>query len=214
LEEGIGLAFLWRVADRGDIGIRRRKLLTKRKVPNQSRAVNSSGLKQKIDQTFQIRYDPKSVVSVFAPADFITHGRTISVIVAMMSGLQQFIRSRRFCAVVAICLAYTLTIQALMGGVGVGMSAFASTGEAGFLICNHSPAPSGDPQKPSPLPQCPFCLLSAQTAGHLGLAGEAPTLPLYARSPIGAMLDHIGDELFVPLFRRTVDPRGPPSFFV
>jgi hypothetical protein len=40
-------------------------------------------------------------------------------------------------------------------------------------------------------------------------------LPAYAGSQVAAVLDHTGEEEFVPLFRRTVgDPRGPPSFFV
>jgi hypothetical protein len=132
-----------------------------------------------------------------------------------MLGLRQFIRSRRSGAAVAVCVAYALAIQALMASVGVGMWPFATTDEAGFVICSHSPAPTGDPQKPSPIPRCPFCFVAAQTAGHLGLVGEAPMLPAYGWSQIAAISDRIGEEMFIPLFRRTVgDARAPPSFFV
>jgi hypothetical protein len=130
-----------------------------------------------------------------------------------MLGLQQFIRSRRLGAVVAVCVAYALAIQALMASVGVGM--LATTDEAGFVICNHSPAPAGDPQKPSPIPHCPFCLVAAQTVGHLGLAREAPAFPAYAGLLITAILDPIGAGAFVfHLHHRHGEPRAPPTFSV
>jgi len=132
-----------------------------------------------------------------------------------MLGLRQFMRSRRSGALLAICVAYSLAIQALMASVGLGMSAFAATDDAGFVICTHVPSPAGDPEKPSPIPQCPFCFIAAQTSGHLALAGEAPALPAYAPVQFAAIPDRISETAFVPQLRRTAgDPRAPPSLSV
>jgi hypothetical protein len=147
-------------------------------------------------------------------ADFSPTGERYLLLLAMMSGLQQFIRSRRSGAVVAICLAYALAIQALVASVGLGMSAFALT-DVRLLFCNHSPAPSGDPQRPSPAPQCPFCFVAAQSAGHIATMGEAPTFPAYAGLSSAAILDPIGAGAFVFQLRHGHgEPRAPPAFSV
>jgi len=99
-----------------------------------------------------------------------------------------------------------------VASVGWGMSAFAATdADVGSTICRHAPAPAGDPQKPSPAPQCPFCFVAAQCAGLVALAGETLAVADYSGVQ-NAVAHRIGDSPSVAQFRRTVgDPRGPPT---
>ena len=46
--------------------------------------------------------------------------------------LRRFGRLGRF---LAVCLAYALAVQSVVASVGTGMSAFATPGQAGFVIC-------------------------------------------------------------------------------
>jgi hypothetical protein len=119
--------------------------------------------------------------------------------------------------VLAVCIAYALAMQALMASVGLGMSAVAAPGQPGFVICHFAstPAPDRDRQRPNPEPQCPFCFVAAQSAGHVALVGEATALPAYTGLFVASLLNPIGAGIFVPQFRRTTgDPRAPPAFSV
>jgi len=105
-----------------------------------------------------------------------------------------------------------------MTSVGLGMSALAAFGPDGSAICSfasrHAPTPTDDRPKPHPAPQCPFCFVAGQSAGHIALLGPAQAPPAYAGLLIGAVADPI-DETFVPPIHRTVgDPRAPPVFSV
>ena len=136
-----------------------------------------------------------------------------------MFGLRQFIRSRRSSRLLALWIAYSLGIQAVMANVGLGMSAFVAPGPDDFVICSHvspgTPAPVGDRQTPSPGRPCPFCFVAAQSAGYIPLVAEAPTFPLHASLPIASVSDRIGEGSFVAHFRRMVGaPRAPPAVSV
>jgi hypothetical protein len=135
-----------------------------------------------------------------------------------MPSLRKFIRSRRPGAVLAVCIAYALAIQALIASVGLGMSALAASGPDGSSICSfaprQAPTPTDKRQKPHSAPQCPFCFVAGQSVGHIALLGPAQGPPAYAGLLIGAVSDGI-DETFVPPFHRTLgDPRAPPVFSV
>ncbi len=116
----------------------------------------------------------------------------------------------------AVYIAYSLAIQAMMASVGLGMSAGAAPDLAGFAICSfaHRTAPApGDRQTPAP--QCPFCFVAAQSAGHVATAGEVPAIPAYAGILIATISRRIGAEPFVPQFRhRHGEPRAPPAVSV
>jgi hypothetical protein len=140
----------------------------------------------------------------------------MSELIAMFR-LRQFIRSRRSSRVLALWIAYSLAIQALMASVGLGMSAFAAPAPDVVVICSHGSAktPADNRQNPCSAPFCPFCFVAAQSAGYLPLVAEAPAFPLYAGRPIALVTDRIGDPGFVPQFRRMVGaPRAPPAFAV
>jgi hypothetical protein len=107
-----------------------------------------------------------------------------------------------------------------MTSVGLGMSAGGSPD--GIILCSvashqtaNEPAPDGGPQKPSPAPQCPFCFVAAQSAGHLATIGEAPAFPAHAGLLSTAILDPINAGAFVfRLHHRQGEPRAPPTFSV
>ena len=137
-----------------------------------------------------------------------------------MKRLRRFVRLRLRGGLLAVFLAYTLAIQAMMTSVGLGMSAGASAD--GFVLCSfafhqtaNDPARDGDRQKPTPGPQCPFCLVAAQSAGHIATMGEALAFPAYAGLLSAAILDPIGAGVFVfQLRHRHGEPRAPPAFSV
>jgi hypothetical protein len=136
-----------------------------------------------------------------------------------MKRLRQFIGWRSRGGLLAVYVAYSLALQAMVAGVGLGMSAFAAPGPTGLVICSfasaHTAAPNGDQQKPNPAPQCPFCFVAAQCAGHVATAGEAPACPAYHGLPVAAISNTGGDGVFVPQFRhRHGEPRAPPAFSV
>jgi hypothetical protein len=123
----------------------------------------------------------------------------------------------------AVCVAYSLAIQAMMASVGLGMSADAWADRGGFVLCSffashqtpHEPTRDGGRQKPSPAPQCPFCFVAAQSGGHIATIGEAPAFPAYAGLLNAAILDPIGAEAFVfQLHHSNSEPRAPPAFSV
>jgi hypothetical protein len=137
-----------------------------------------------------------------------------------MKRLRLFVRLRLRGGLPAVFLAYSLAIQAMMTSVGLGMSAGASPD--GFVLCSiashqtaNDPARDGDRQKPTPGPQCPFCLVAAQSADHIATMGEAPAFPAYAGLLSTAILDPIGTGVFVFQLRRSHgEPRAPPAFSV
>jgi len=133
--------------------------------------------------------------------------------------LRQFIGHGRSGGLLAVTIAYSLAVQALMASVGLGMSA-ATPGAPGFVICSfaaspsaHAPATNDDRQSP-PRPQCPFCFVAAQTAGQVATVGDAPAVPAYSGTRIaGVVADHFADNTFIPQFRhRLGEPRAPPTF--
>ena len=139
----------------------------------------------------------------------------------MMFGLLQFIGSRRLGAVVAICVAYSLAIQAIMASVGLSMSVGVAD-RAEFVLCGLSsnrpadpPAGNDDRQKPGPAPQCPFCVVAAETFGHVVIVGEPSAFPAYTGLLSAAISDPVDDRAFVSQFRHSVgEPRAPPTLSV
>jgi hypothetical protein len=121
----------------------------------------------------------------------------------------------------AVFVAYSLAIQAMMASVGLGMSAGAEPDRGGVILCSlvsnqtvNMPAGDGDRQKPNPEPQCPFCFIAAQSA-YVAIAGEGLAFPAYFGLPTAAISDSIGDGAFVSQFRhRHGEPRAPPAFSV
>lgn len=117
----------------------------------------------------------------------------------------------------ALSVAYSLAIQAMMASVGLGMSAGAAPDQLGFVLCSyvsHQSAPAPGDRR-APTPQCPFCFVAAQSAGHVATAGEAPVFPAYAGLLIAAISQPLVDGTFVPqLRRRQGEPRAPPSLSV
>ena len=146
----------------------------------------------------------------------------ICAIVRVMECLRQLIWSRPRGGLLAVCIAYSLAIQAMIASVGLGMSIGATPDRAGFVLCSpashqsvNEPARDDGPQKPSPAPQCPFCFVAAQSAGHIATVGEAPACPAYAGLLSTTILDPIGAGAFVlQLHHRQGEPRAPPAFSV
>jgi hypothetical protein len=107
-----------------------------------------------------------------------------------------------------------------MASVGLGMSAGGSPD--GFVLCSfashqtvNEPAQDDGRQKPTPAPQCPFCFVAAQSAGHIATMGEAPAFPVYAGLLSTTILDPIGNGAFVfQLHHWHGEPRAPPTFSV
>ena len=143
----------------------------------------------------------------------------------LMRRLRQFIWARSRGGLLAVSVAYSLAIQALMASVGLGMSAGATGAapdRAGFVLCSfasnqtaNAPARDGDRQKPGPAPQCPFCFVASQSAAHVATVGEAPAFPAYAGLLSAAISDPVGDRAFVSQSRhRHGEPRAPPAFSV
>jgi len=140
-----------------------------------------------------------------------------------MQSLRRLMRIRWSGGLLAVAVAYSLAIQALMASVGLGMSAAGTMGPAGFAICSHAPGPSAqapaapdDRQVPGPDQQCPFCFVAAQSAGAAAMLASVSALPAYSGMQVAGFLHgRRADTGFVPVFRRTAgDPRAPPRFFV
>jgi hypothetical protein len=137
-----------------------------------------------------------------------------------MLGLRKLLRARRSGSLLALTVAYSLAVQAMMASVGLSMSA---PDQGGQVTCSftsgpsaHTPATSGDRQNPGPQPRCPFCFIAAQSAGHIATMGEALAFPAYAGMQIADKFSvHIGYKALVSQFRRKVgEPRAPPTFSV
>jgi hypothetical protein len=159
-------------------------------------------------------------LALYSAAD-LSLARSVRAIVSVMKRLRQLVRLRSRGGPLAVFVAYSLAIQAMMASVGLGMSAGASPDRAGFLLCSFAsyqkaePTRDGGRQKPSPNPQCPFCFVAAQSAGHIATMGEAPAFPAYAGLLSGAILDPVGAGSFVfQLHHKNGEPRAPPAFSV
>ena len=137
-----------------------------------------------------------------------------------MTRLGQFVRLRLRCGPLAVFVAYLLATHAMMASIGLGMSAGGSPD--GFVLCSpashqtvNEPARDDGRQKPIHAPQCPFCFVAAQSAGHIATIGEAPACPAYAGLLSTTILDPIGAGVFVfQLRHRQGEPRAPPTFSV
>ena len=121
----------------------------------------------------------------------------------------------------AVYIAYSVTLQAMMASVGLGMSAGALLDPTGLVLCsfasNHANAPAqgSDRQKPNPAPQCPFCFVAGQSVGNVATVDKASAFPAYVGLPIAAISGPFGDGAFVSRFRhRHGEPRAPPAFSV
>jgi hypothetical protein len=137
-----------------------------------------------------------------------------------MLGARNFIWTRSLGGLLAVCVAYMLAIQALMASVGLGMSAALPSGQADFVVCSFAfgsshqvPVPNHDQNEPDHQPQCPFCFIAAQSAGHPATIGEVMAFPAYAGLFVAGRLHRrVAVQIFIPPFRRMVgDPRAPPS---
>lgn len=120
-------------------------------------------------------------------------------------------------------LGCVLAVQALMSSVGLGMSAASPFGRSGFDICSAAatdslgaPARTDDRDKPGHQPQCPFCFVAAQSAGHPAMVPHAKAFHAFAVRDVAAPSFADASHHAVPgrLYRPTGDPRGPPSFSV
>lgn len=134
-----------------------------------------------------------------------------------MRGLRKFIRTRSSGGLLAVCIAYALAVEGLMASVGFGMAAAAAPGHAGFVLCSFAsgpgqPGPGTDGGRQHPRPQCPFCFIAAQSAGHFATMGAAPAFPSYAALQIAnAVSDRRGDDIAVLRLRHSRgEARAPP----
>jgi hypothetical protein len=122
----------------------------------------------------------------------------------------------------AVYIAYSLAIQAMMASVGFGMSTDAASERPSVVLCSfalhqtaNAPAQDGGRQKPSPAPQCLFCFVAAQSAGHIATMGEAPAFPACAGLMSVAISNPIGARAFVfQLHHSHGEARAPPTFSV
>ena len=139
-------------------------------------------------------------------ADLSHLGGSRCAILESMLGLRKLLRARRSGSLLALTVAYSLAVQAMMASVGFSMSA---PDQGGHVICSftsgpsaHTPATSGDRQNPGPQPHCPFCFIAAQSAGLIATMGEALAFPAYAGMQIADKFSvHIGDKALVSQFR-------------
>jgi hypothetical protein len=117
----------------------------------------------------------------------------------------------------AVYVAYSLAIQAVMASVGLAMSVGAASDQAGLVLCSFASSQTADAlgghqHKPAPAPQCPFCFVAGQSAGHVATAGEAPAFLAHAPILIAAISHTIGDATFAPQFHyRQGESRAPPA---
>jgi hypothetical protein len=139
-----------------------------------------------------------------------------------MNRLRQLVQSRSRAGLLAVYVAYSLAIQAVVASVGLGMSASAAL-ERDNILCSFAfnktanvPVRDDDRQRPSPAPQCPFCFVAAQSTGDAATVGETAAFPAYAGVQIAdALSGHAVNGNFIPQFRRNAgEPRAPPLFSV
>jgi hypothetical protein len=134
-----------------------------------------------------------------------------------MKRLRRFVRTQSRGGLLALSVAYSLAIQAMMASIGFGMSAGAVSDQLGFVLCSyvsHQSAPAPGDRR-APTPPCPFCFVAAQSVGHVATVGGAPAFPAYAGLLIAAVSQPLGDGTFVPQLRhRQGEPRAPPSLSV
>lgn len=149
-------------------------------------------------------------------ANWLSPTCRLCAILVLMRHLRQFVRRRWSGGFLAVYIAYSLAIQAMMASVGLGMSMSAVPYQVGFVLCSlgsQQTAPVPGSRAPAPAPQCPFCLVAAQSASHVATATEPPAFPTYVGVPIAAISHPIDVGAFVPQFRhRHGEARAPPVF--
>ena len=138
-----------------------------------------------------------------------------------MAGIRRLIRARWLGHLLPIGVAYLLALQAVIVSVGLGMSAASPFGQADFDVCSaavaYSPAPpESDGDRSDHRPQCPFCLVAAQSAGHTATIGSMTAFPAFAELPAAAPPYAVtdGGTVVSCFHRKTGDPRAPPQFSV
>jgi hypothetical protein len=137
-----------------------------------------------------------------------------------MKQMRRLIRQRGAGGFLSAVIAYALAVQALLASIGLGMSAAAASGPGELVICSYdvasgTHAPASDDKSPSQRPQCPFCFMAAQSAGHIAAIGQVTVIPPYAGLQTTVVLDHQFDDGSVPQFRRVSGgPRAPPAISV
>lgn len=135
-----------------------------------------------------------------------------------MPGMRTRIQSRCSGRLLTVCLACLLAVQALIASVGLGMSAASPFGQPAFDICSAAAADGANApaRDDNDKPQCPFCFVAAQSAGHLATAAHVKAYPAFAVREVAApaYADTSRDAVPGRLHRTTGDPRGPPSYSV
>ncbi len=137
-----------------------------------------------------------------------------------MRRLRQFVRTQSKGGLLAVYIAYSLAIQAMMASVGLGMSAGAAPDQLGFVLCSYAShrdcAGTGRPAKRRTRPQCPFCFVAAQSAGHVATDGRSPGVSgLFGLADCRLSRSRSAKGPFVPQFRhRLGEPRAPPAVSV
>jgi hypothetical protein len=152
--------------------------------------------------TFKIRRTP-----LFGPCHFL-----------QMADVKRLTTARSWRRLVARSLGCLLVLQAVMAGIGLGMSASASE-QTAFEICTSASShhPGGNQQKSDHRPQCPFCLAATQCGRHYL---SAPSVATAHSSNVEARVVGVfrvvcNDEISGFCSRRTSgDPRGPPEFSI
>jgi len=149
-------------------------------------------------------------------ANWLSPTCRLCAILVLMRHLRQFVRRRWSGGFLAVYIAYSLAIQAMMASVGLGMSMSAVPYQVGFVLCSlgsQQTAPVPGSRAPAPAPQCPFCLVAAQSAGHFATTGEPPLLAAYVGAQIAAISHPIDDRTIVLQLRHTHgEARAPPTF--
>jgi hypothetical protein len=142
--------------------------------------------------------------------------------VSVMAGMRALIRTRLSGGLLAAGVACLLAFQAVIASIGLGMSAAWSLGPE-FEICTavvadnlDAPARKNDTGRSGHLPQCPFCFVAAQSAGHPAVIGDEKVFRAFAGRDVSASpFATAEDSAFAGrLHRTTGDPRGPPPFSV
>ena len=126
-----------------------------------------------------------------------------------MLGLRKLLRARRSGSLLALTVAYSLAVQAMMASVGLSMSA-PDQAHSSFSFRPRL-SPHTATVNPRPQPHCPFCFIAAQSAGHIATMGEAPAFPAYAGMQIADKFRSISatKRLFRSFAVRSANPALP-----
>jgi hypothetical protein len=135
--------------------------------------------------------------------------------------MRRLIRTRWSGGFLAAGVASLLAFQALIASDGLGMSAASPFGPPVLDICSGA-AKTGKEElagndRTDPFrhpPQCPFCFVAAECAGHPVMAGDVKDLPAFAGRDVAAPPYVSTSQRVVHsrLLHATDNPCGPPSF--